>query len=206
MYPLTPADLPPDLQRRVRRHALSPGQILVQQGEKANSLFWVASGQVRLASFLKHQMITYYFVKPGDLFGESTLHFDTYGCTAIAEVPSEVIAIPKLPFTLALQQSPELSQRYLDNLSYRFHTLKSLLELRSINSGRDRILHYLMQRLPAGQTTLALDKPLKEVASELALTPEAFSRLLTRLQNEGIISRKKRSITVSRSWLDGIAN
>jgi CRP/FNR family transcriptional regulator, dissimilatory nitrate respiration regulator len=206
MYLLTPDDLPPDLQRHARRHALSPGQILVHQGEKANSLFWVASGQVRLASFLKHQMITYYFVKPGDLFGESTLHFDTYGCTAIAETPSEVIAIPKVPFTQALQKSPELTQRYLDSLTYRFHTLKSLLELRSINSARDRLLHYVMQRLPEGETTLALDKPLKEVASELALTPEGLSRLLARLEAEGTITRKRRSITLSQEWLGGIAN
>lgn len=202
---LTPADLPPELQRHTQHHILTPGQILVQQGEPAQYLFWVATGQLRLVGFVKQQMITYYFVAAGDFFGESVLHFDTYGCTVIAEVPSEVIAIPKAEFALALRQSPKLSERYLASLTHRFHSVKILLELRSINSARERLLHYLMQRRSPGQTTVAVDKPLKVIASELALTPEALSRLLARLQADGIISRKKRSITFSQKGLEDIA-
>lgn len=205
MPTLTLTDLPPDLQRRTQRHLLANGQILSQQGEQAQSLFFVASGQLRLVSFVKQQMITHYFVEAGDWFGESALHFDTYGCTAIAERPSEVIAVPATAFAEALQQSPELSEHYLASLTQRFHSVKTLLELRSIHSARDRLLHYLMQRRPPGNTSVTLNKPLKAIASEMALTPEGLSRLLARLQADGIISRKKRSITFSQEWLEDIA-
>jgi CRP-like cAMP-binding protein len=206
MNTLTPADLPPLLQQRSQRHILMPGQILVQQGEPAQYLFWVATGQLRLVSFVKQQMITYYFVEAGEFFGESVLYFDTYGCTAIAEATSEVIAIPKVGFADALKQSPTLSERYLASLTHRFHFIKTLLELRSINSARDRLLHYLIQRRLPGKPTVAVNKPMKLIASELALTPEALSRLLSRLQADGIISRKKRSITFSQDGLEDIAN
>lgn len=202
---LTPADLPPPLRQSAQSYQLSSGQILIQQGEAAQHLFWVATGQLRLVSFINQQMITHYFVEAGDLFGERALHFTDYSCTAIAEVPSEVIAIPKTEFALALRQSPQFSERYLASLAHRFYSLKSLLELRSINSGRDRILHYLLQNRNPEDTVVTLDKPLKAVASELALTPEGLSRLLSRLQAEGIISRKKRSITFSQEWLEEIA-
>ncbi|MEB3358026.1 MAG: Crp/Fnr family transcriptional regulator [Synechococcales bacterium] len=205
MQLLSPNDLPSDLRQRVSHQVLNAGQILVQQGEAAHHLYWVASGQLRLVSFVNQQMITHYFVEAGELFGESTLHFPTYGCTAIAEVPSEVIAIPKQAFINALRQSPALSERYLESLTRRFHAVKSLLELRSIRSARDRLLQYLLQRLPSGETTVILEKPLRAIASELALTPEALSRLLSRLQAEGIISRKKRSISFSQDWLEDVA-
>lgn len=201
---LTPADLPPELQRRLRSHHLSPGQILVQQGDPAEYLFWVATGQIRLASFLQQQMITYYFAEPGELFEESALHHDTYGCTAMAETAASVIAIPRAAFADALRRSPELTERYLASLTYRFQSIKALLELRGIYSARDRLLHYLIQRRRPGQTTVTVNKPMKVIASELALTPESLSRTLSSLQAEGLISRKKRTITFSQQGLDNV--
>lgn len=205
MSPLTLTDLPADVQQRARRHPLTSGQILVQQGDPAQCLFFVLAGQVRLVSFFKQQMITLYFVEAENWFGEGTLHCDTYGCTAIAETPAEVIAIPKTEFAQALQQSAELSQRYLASFTQQFRSVKTFLELRSIRSGRYRLLHYLMQRRLPETNTVPLDKPLKAVASELAMTPEGLSRLLSRLEAEGIMSRKKQSITVFQDWSEEIA-
>lgn len=200
---VTPTDLPADL--RTTRCSLAAGQILLQQGEPANNLYWVESGKLRLVSFVNQRMITHYFVGEGELLAESALQFDTYACTAIAETSAELLAIPKDEFAAALRQSPRLSELYLANLTQRFQSTKDLLELRSISSARDRILHYLMQRRPAGQTTVTLDRPLKMLASDLALTPEGLSRLLSRLQTEGVITRKKRSISFSEEWLEDVA-
>jgi CRP-like cAMP-binding protein len=95
-----------------------------------------------------------------------------------------------------------LAESYLENLTHRFYSVKTLLELRSISSARDRLLHYLTQRLSSGQSTITLDKPFRAIASELAMTPEALSRLLSRLQIEGIMTRKRRTITFSQDWLN----
>lgn len=202
---LTPSDLPPDLQQHTTRQSLAAGQILVQQGEAAEQLFWVESGRLRLVSFVGQQMITHYFVEAGELFGESALYVHSYGCTAIAESPSTVVAIPKEGFAHALQQSPALSQCYRASLTHRFQAVKALLELRSIHSARNRLLHYLRRRLPPNQSTVTLEKPMKAIASELALTPEGLSRLLSRLQAEGIINRKKRSISLAQQWLENVS-
>ena len=201
---LTPTDLPPDLRGRTVRRSLAPSQILFQQGETSEYLYWVVSGRLRLVSFVDERTITHYFVEAGELIGENVLYADTYSCTVMAETAAEVIAIPKQQFVTALQESPTLSDLYLKNLTQRFQSVKSLLELRSISSARERLLHYLMQRRSPDQNTVILDKPLRAIASELALTPEALSRLLSRLQAEGVITRKKRSISLSQEWLEDI--
>lgn len=203
--PITLADFPMTLQKRMTRQSLTTQEILVQKGEVAEYLYWVVSGRMRLVSFVNQQMVTHYFVEAGELLGESALSIPTYGCTAIAETASELMAIPVEPFVAALKQSPALSERYLNHLTYRFYSLKSLLELRGINSIYARLLHYLRHRLVAGETTVTLDKPLRAIASELSITPESLSRLLSRLQAEGIITRKKRSITLSQEWLEDMS-
>lgn len=206
MTTLTLTDFPPELQAQTTNHVLTSGQILMQQGEAAKQLFWLQSGRMRLVSFIEDQIVTHYFVEAGEFFAETALHFDQYGCTAIAEVPSQAIAIPAESFATTLQQCPILSQRYLATLTQRFHSVKTLLELRTIRSARDRLKRYLFQHLPPGQSTIILEKPLKAIASELALTPESFSRLLARLQTEGVITRKQRSISLTGEWLDDVSD
>lgn len=198
---LTLTDLPPELHQATVQRRLTTGQILIQQGEPSDFIFWVKTGQMRLVSFTEEQMVTHYFVDAGEFFSESSLYFDSYGCTAMAEMPTEIIAIPKEVFSTVLDQSPPLSAKYLATLTHRFQSVKTLLGLRGIRSARERLLHYLMQRRSPGEDTIILEKPLKAIASELALTPESLSRLLTRLSNEGVIERKRRTITISQEWL-----
>lgn len=205
MLSIALTDLPAHLQKASFAKSLAKGEILLQQGETATFIYLVMQGQMRLVSFVNQQMVTHYFVSAGELLGESALYIPNYACTAIAEITSEVLAIPVAELTAALKTNPALSERYLAHLTQRFYTVKSLLELRSIHSARDRLLRYLMPRLTAGQDTVTLDKPLRAIASELALTPEALSRLLTRLETEGLISRQRRKITFSQEWLEEFA-
>ena len=205
MLSISVTDLPAEIQQNLYRKSLAKGEILLQQGDAAKFIYLVTSGQMRLVSFVKHQMVTHYFVEAGELLGESALHVPTYGCTAIAETASEVMAIAIDDFATALKTDPTLSELYLAHLTHRFYDVKTLLELRSIHSSRDRLLRYLMPRLAPSQYTVTLDKPLKAIASELALTPEALSRLLSRLEAEGAISRQRRKITFSPEWLEDVA-
>lgn len=206
MLPFAFTDLPDEIQHSASHKFLSKGEILLQQGDAAESIYWVTTGQIRLVSFVNQQMVTHYFVGVGELLGESALYMPTYGCTVIAEIPSGVQAVPVSTFASALHQDPVLAKRYLQHLTLRFASTKALLELRSISSARDRLLHYLLKRRVSNQNIVTLDKPLRAIASELALTPEALSRLLSRLQTEGLITHKKRSITFSQEWLEEFAN
>jgi DNA-binding Lrp family transcriptional regulator len=43
---------------------------------------------------------------------------------------------------------------------------------------------------------VVLEQPLKSIAADLGISPEAFSRTLAQLENDGIIAREKRKITL----------
>lgn len=176
---LTSQELPSDLRKAITHHQIAKDQILFQQGEPTKAIFWVESGRLRLVSFTSQQMITHYLVNPGESFAETALYFDTSGCTAIAEQASQVVAIPKQAFLEALKQFPTLSEQYLAHLTQRFSELKKLLELRSIRSAHDRLLHYLYHQLPPGQLTVPLKQSIKSLAIELGLSPEVLSRTFT---------------------------
>jgi len=84
-------------------------------------------------------------------------------------------------------------------LSYRLHTTKVMVELRSIRSAQERVLHYLRLVVPAEKNTVVLEQPLKNIASDLGITPEVLSRTLTQLASDGVIAREKRRITLLKS-------
>lgn len=199
---LTLTDLPSHLQQTATRRNLAAGQILFQQGDPTASIFWVESGRLKLVSFTEQQMITHYTVGSGESFAETALNFETYGCTAIAVQPSKVVGIPKQDFLDALRRSPTLSETYTLHLTQRFAAVKQLLELRSIRSARDRLLHYLNQHRQPGQSTVPLNFSLKALATELGLAPEVLSRTFKQLEADQILSRKKGSITFRDEWLN----
>lgn len=82
------------------------------------------------------------------------------------------------------------------------HYTKLLLELRGIRSARDRVLHYLQVIAPPHANTIYLDRPLKDIANDIGISPEVFSRTLTQLQNEGLLSKTKRKITFGKLFTE----
>lgn len=193
--------LPSDLQNQASYQNFTSKQILFQQGEATHSIYFLISGQLRLASFTEEQIINYYFIQDGESFTETALFSDTYLCTALADVPSRVAIIDKELFRQALRDYPDLANLYMNQLSHRLKIVKTLLELRSIRSARERLLQYLIRQIEPLSRTLVLQRPLKDLATELGLSAEALSRTLSRLQEEGVITRRQRSITLNEDWL-----
>ena len=199
---LTIEELPANLRNAVTYHEITANQILFQQGERTKAIYWVESGRLKLVSFTDERMIIHYSVGIGESFAETALYFDTYACTAIAEQASRIIAVPKQIFLQGLRESPILCEQYLTHLTYRFSSVKRLLELRSIRFARERLLHYLSYQLQPGELVVPLKQSLKSLAIELGLSPEVLSRTFAQLESENILSRKKGSITFNSEWLN----
>lgn len=62
-------------------------------------------------------------------------------------------------------------------MARRFNSVRIRLELRNMQSARERVLQYLVIATPPGEHTLTLDRPLKYIAEDLRLAPESFSEL-----------------------------
>ncbi len=196
MQPIDLQQLPGDLNEVTTHVYLEPGEVLFHEGDLSQALFAVELGLIKLVHHTAcGQVVNHYSVNPGEFFAEGTLFDEVYVCTAIAECQSRVMRLPKQSFLASLRQYPDLSIAFIAQLISRLHTTKMLLALRSIRSARDRVYRYLQMRVQPNQNTITLECPLKEIARDLGLTPEALSRSLKKLEDEGVITRLKRHIT-----------
>lgn len=143
-------------------------------------------------------MVIHYLVGAEESLAETALFSDTYRCTAIAEQPTQILSIPKQHFLNVLHQSPHFCEQYLAHLTDRFAGVKQLLELRSIRSARDRLLHYLTLQQQPGQSTILLNQSLKALALELGLSPEVLSRTFAQLEADRVLQRKKGRVTFNQ--------
>lgn len=192
--------LPATLQSVATYQHFAKGQFLFHRNQKPQVIYAVKSGQVRLVHYTQSgQSISYYTVHSGEICAEVALFLDTYTCNAIAEASTQVLAFPKQAFLSTLQQDPDFAIAFMTQLSYRLHTTKTMLELRSIRSAQERVLHYLRLVLPPEQNTVVLEQPLKDIAADLGISPEVLSRTLTQLAMDGAIVREKRRITLLES-------
>lgn len=193
--------LPAELKAVISSKDLGVGQLLFAQHEVVDAIFILERGAIQLVSFVEDgRQVNHHSVKSGESFAELALFTDRYVCTAIAVEPSRVLVLPKQPLLEALRQHPDLAEAFMKLLAQRLYESKNLLDLRSMRSAKKRVLNYLQLHVE-NDATVILDRPLKNIADDLGLTPEALSRALKQLQKEGFINRKKRVITLHKEFI-----
>ncbi len=191
------ADLPEKLQNQFSRRQLQAGEILFIDGDPAESIYYLESGLIRLVHYTESgQAVNHYAIMPGGFVAEVLVVVDHYLCTAVVEESSQVLVIPKQSFINALRQDANLLFSFLGEVAYRLHMTKMMMELRGIRLAHERVLNYLRIIAQPGTGTILLDRPYKEIARDLDLTPETLSRALSQLQEEGRISRGEVQITL----------
>jgi CRP/FNR family transcriptional regulator, dissimilatory nitrate respiration regulator len=198
---VTLATLPDELRQSITVRELQPGQVLFHQGDPAVAFFFVQSGRIKLLhSIDRQETVTFQVAGTGDSIAEIALFTDTYPDTAIADIRSQVIVYPKRLLSAALHDYPELAEDFMMRLVQKIQSLQQQLGLRNIRAAHDRVLRYLRYLAQReDQTVVRFDRPLKDIATELGLTPETLSRALARLEQEGTISRQNQVITLHNS-------
>lgn len=190
------------LAQRVRKHALSTGEILFHHGDPAERFYLVVAGQIKLSRISPAgQEKVIEIMYPGNTFAEAVMFMKNhaYPVTAQALLDSVVYAIPNQAYLDILAQSTEYCFRLLGDLSMRLHHHLQELDYLAQQNAMHRLIRYLLNQLPpdAGNTfTLTLTIPKQVLASRLSIKPESFSRLLMSLSQAGIISVDKQTITI----------
>ena len=175
---------------------ITAGETLFTQEDEATAFYVVVSGRIKLIRYLDNGKVsTFEIVRSTETLAEIALFAEIYPCTAIAEIDSEVMAFPKQELLGILQQYPDLARDFMSMLVKKIQSLKFRLELRDIRIAHERVLHYLRHLINyPEENTIILDRPLKDIASDLGFTPETLSRALIRLESDGAIARQDRII------------
>lgn len=172
----------------------SKGKPLFHQGDRADRLFAVLSGWVKLFRHTAEgdEAVTALFTR-GDVFGEAAV-FDggLYPFSAQAAEEARLIEIPASLVKERAKANPEIVTRVMNAMTREMYKLQMENEHMVVMSAPQRVGCLLLQ-LSSGMTgkggtlTFPYDKAL--AAHRLGMKPETFSRALSQLKVAGVTSK-----------------
>lgn len=183
-----------------RERKLAAGEKLFLLGDRTAGFYEVVEGRVRLTRVdAGGREATLHVASAGDLIAEASLFSPVYHCDAVAITDAVVRLYPKAATLAEFRRDPDAAKAFMEMLAHQVMTLRTQLERRNIRSARDRVRHFLSANAGADGRTIALRGTLKDLASELGLTHEAFYRALARMVADGEIERTEKTIRLRAS-------
>jgi CRP/FNR family transcriptional regulator, dissimilatory nitrate respiration regulator len=178
------------------------GTVIFKQGDACRGLYIVVSGQVKLAlGVVQGDEQVVQLAGPGGILGETSMFLEgPHVLTAEALADTRLVYVSRTMVMAELERTPEFARRIIANLSRRLQHLLAALEDCTLRSGTERVIGYLLNRLPDGATdgqamvTLPAKKGI--IASQLNLTHEHFSRILRALATEAMIEVDGRTVHI----------
>lgn len=181
------------------RHRLERGDVLFRKGEPARGIYVVVYGDIKLVSTtpVRGRRLTG-TVGPGQSFGEPVMFLERPTLVeAQAASDALVLLVPKASVFAELDRNPKFARQMIAGLSRRVEALVRELDRQAIGNGTARLAAYLLRRAD-GQPSLSCTLPAgkAEVATQLNLSPEHFSRILHELAGAGLLQIQGRRIVV----------
>jgi len=181
---------------------LATHEALFERGEPAERFYLLCSGQVKLfqVSIEGYEKI-FEIIQPGQTFAEAVMFMEQhlYPVSVEAIMASELYSFDMRTFRNILKQSNETCFRLMSTMSQRLHGRIREINSLALQNATYRLVTYLLDQLPAESReapAIHLVNKKSDIASQLSIQPETFSRILSRLTKNGIISVSKRDIAV----------
>jgi len=179
-----------------------PGELIIGEADPIRSFYVVVSGQLKLyRSSAEGKEQTLQLLGPGDPFGLCTAFAtDSFPASAMALEESSVLLIPGTVMEEVARQEPALLLNIIQILSQRLKDSMTLIESLALKEIPGRLASFLrhesLRNTAAAKTTVELTLSQRELAKILGATPEALSRSLRKMANDGILSTAGRTITI----------
>ncbi len=182
---------------------LSAGEILFHRGDKADSFYFIYSGQLSLAFISEtgeRKIIE--IAGPGTTIAEAVAFMQktNYPVTTEALEACVVVRVPFRDYIALLHNSPAACMRLLGDICRHLHSRVQDIENLSVQNARYRFTHYLLGQVRGkteGTAEVELSVPKNVLASRLSIKPETLSRILRSMAEEKVISIASRKITIN---------
>jgi CRP/FNR family transcriptional regulator, dissimilatory nitrate respiration regulator len=178
------------------------GEMVIGETDPIRSFYVVISGQLKLyRSSAEGKEQTLQLLGPGDPFGLCTAFAtDSFPASAMAIEEASVLLVPGTVMEAIARQEPALLFNIIQILSQRLKDSMALIEslaLKEIPGRLASFLRHASSRDTADKKiTVELTISQRELAKILGATPEALSRALRKMANDGILSTSGRVITI----------
>ncbi|MDH5570879.1 MAG: Crp/Fnr family transcriptional regulator [Gammaproteobacteria bacterium] len=172
---------------------LAGKEILFEAGQPAQRFYLVRSGQIKLYSIsAEGDEKVMEIVYPSQTFAEAILFMQRHAYPVSAEAikRTELISFSMPVFREILEDSVGTCFHLLATMSRKLHSRIDEINNLTLHNATYRLVVFLLDQLPDEAVELSeihLTTPKSVVASRLAIQPETFSRILTRLASKGLI-------------------
>jgi CRP/FNR family transcriptional regulator, dissimilatory nitrate respiration regulator len=205
------ANLPPeDLARIIGISSLrhyAKREAVFREGDRADGFFVAVSGSVKVFKISedgKEQVL--HILEPGQSFAEATIfEGGVFPANAEALGKSDLLFLPKRPFTELLEKNPAMVLRVLASLSKWLKRMTDLVENLALRDVEARLVFFVAEEMKDRGLALR-DGAVYEIpvgknvlASRLGTVPETFSRTLKKLQEEGKIRVRGNQIRILKA-------
>jgi len=181
--------------------SFNKNQMLFEQGDAASRFFLVRSGQIMLfqtAPDGNEKVVD--IIGPGQTFAEAVMFMEgnRFPVNARATSNSELFYFDNKAFIQQLENSNALCFAMMADMSTRLKGLLTEISELTIYNAKHRLISYLLGHINdlQDQPTVVLTATKSMIASRLSITPETFSRIMTKLKKEGLIRIDDESVTL----------
>lgn len=199
--------IPEQIQATMTRGAMvrefDRGATIFLQGEKAQSIYIVADGWVKLYRIAPNgsEAVVGVFTR-GRSFGEAVaFRNDIYPVSAEAVTNCRLIRIQAEDFLRGIRENSDVAVAMLSATYAHLHNLVTQVEALKARTGAQRVAEFLLELTSceegACEVTLPYDKVL--IAGRLGMKPESLSRAFAKLKEQGV------QITQNRAVIENVA-
>lgn len=182
------------LMAATKRNALKKGAIIFHEGDKADSLFLIQKGSMKLVNYDKdgNEKIIGVFMAGEAVWESLFLDKDaTYPYSGIALSDILYCCIERQTFEKIASSYP-VSIRIICLLSKKLHDANQRNRVLALSTPKAKVAGLLLYRSQV-QNSLTLHLKLDDMASSLSIRPETVSRKVGELIDEGYINKSGQS-------------
>lgn len=179
-----------------RTRQMQPGAAVFARGQPATQLIAVLDGVVGLGAVGDDQQFHLERCVHGPAWLDLSSAWLGAGHAQAARVlqPAAVLDLPLDGMRLLLARCPDMRERLMTGLAQTVQSLTGATHDLMSKDAQKRLASWLLQRSPApvpgAGAEVALRERKRELAAQLAITPETLSRLLRQLMSAGLIEVK----------------
>jgi CRP-like cAMP-binding protein len=191
------------------RRSFRKGERIFSEGDEGAGFYALLSGRVKISKVStdgKEQIL--HLFGPGESFGEvSVFTGQGFPADAAAALPTTVLFFPRAAFSSLIRSDPALALNMLAQLSQRLRQFAGLIEDLSLKEVPGRLAKYLLYLSGRnGGGAMVLDVSKGQLAALLGTIPETLSRILAKLNRQGLIRSQGAQIAIlDRRGLEEIA-
>lgn len=176
-----------------------PGDTIVTENAPVRSIPIVTSGSVKvMQSDDTYKEMVLYYLRAGETCIMSFLaglYHDTSKVKAVAEEESEILFIPVEKIHELIREHPEWLNYIFQIYHKRFEELLEVVDAVAFKKMDERLLQFIQKRCEVMETdTLTMTHD--QLAQELGTAREVISRLLKKMEAEGLVELGRNKITL----------